>query len=157
EAAALRAAGAETLLLPDAGYPTPLRAIADPPLALAVRGALLPDDALAVAIVGARRASENGRRKARGPARGLPLAGGTVGSGVGAGGDAAAHRGALAAGGRTIAVLGTGIDVVYPAWHRELAAEIARRGALVSELPCGAPPLQFHFPRRNRVISGLTL
>jgi DNA protecting protein DprA len=107
----------------------------------------------AVAVVGARRASEYGRRIADQLAQGLAQAGVTVVSGLAAGIDAAAHRGALAAGGRTVAVLGTGIDRVYPSWHRELAAAVADGGALVSEFPCGAPPLAFHFPRRNRLIA----
>ncbi|HJQ73500.1 MAG TPA: DNA-processing protein DprA, partial [Gaiellaceae bacterium] len=109
----------------------------------------------AVAIVGTRRASEYGRRIATELATGLAQVGITVVSGLAAGIDGAAHRAALAAGGRTIAVLGTGIDVVYPSWHRELAAAVAAQGALVSEFPCGTPPLQHHFPRRNRLISGL--
>jgi DNA processing protein len=155
EAAALAAAGA-TLVAWSAGeYPARLREIADPPLALAVRGTLLEADAGAIAVVGARRASEYGRRMAAELATGLAEAGVTVVSGLAAGIDAAAHRAALAAGGRTVAVLGTGIDRVYPSWHADLADAIARQGALVSEFPCGAAPLAFHFPRRNRVISGL--
>ena len=123
---------------------------------LAVRGSLGGADEPAIAIVGARRASEYGRHMAAELARQLAQAGVTVVSGLAAGVDAAAHHAALAAGGRTVAVLGTGIDRVYPKWHRELARAIAGQGALVSEFPCGSPPLQFHFPRRNRIISGLT-
>jgi DNA processing protein len=156
EAARLVAAGATLVTWGDDAYPTRLRAIADPPLVLAVRGALAADE-LAVAIVGARRASAAGQRVAAELARGLADAGITVVSGLAAGIDAAAHRATLAAGGRTLAVLGTGIDRVYPAWHAALAAEIARSGALVSELRCGAPPLAHHFPRRNRLISGLAV
>src|SRR5438046_10648385 len=89
-------------------------------------------------------------------ARQLAQAGVTVVSGLAAGVDAAAHHAALAAGGRTVAVLGTGIDRVYPKWHRELAGAIAGQGGLVSEVPCGSPPLQFHFPGRNRINNGLT-
>jgi len=133
-----------------------LRHIADPPLALAVRGALAADEP-AIAVVGARRASEYGRRIADELARGLAQAGVTVVSGLATGIDAAAHRGALAAGGRTVAVLGTGIDRVYPSWHAGLAAEIVPQGALVTEFACGTPPRAFHFPRRNRLISGLSL
>jgi DNA processing protein len=122
-----------------------------------VRGAVLPVDEVAIAVVGARRASEYGRRMAGELARGLALAGVTVVSGLAAGVDAAAHAGALEAGGRTLAVLGTGIDRVYPPWHGELASAVVAQGALLSELPCGTAPLAFNFPRRNRLISGLAL
>jgi DNA processing protein len=154
ERAAVAAAGATIVTLASAGYPALLRRIPEPPLALAVRGVLEADE-LCVAVVGARRASEYGRRVAHELARDLARAGVTVVSGLAAGIDGAAHRGALEGGGRTIAVLGTGIDRVYPAWHAELAAAIAGRGALVTEFPCGALPLPYHFPRRNRIISGL--
>jgi DNA processing protein len=156
EIAALARAGATFVAWSDPGYPALLRQIPDPPLALAVRGTLVADEP-AVAIVGSRRATDYGRRMAEDLARGLAQANITVVSGLAAGIDAAAHRGALAAGGRTIAVLGTGIDRVYPRWHGELAAAIVSQGALVSEFACGAPPLRFHFPRRNRLISGLSL
>jgi DNA processing protein len=157
EAAALRRAGATFVTRIDDAYPAGLAVTTDPPLALAVRGRLVDDDALAIAIVGTRRAGEYGRRVATELARGLAQAGVTVVSGLAAGIDGAAHRAALAAGGRTIAVLGTGVDQVYPSWHAELAQAVVADGALVSEFPCGAPPLAFHFPRRNRVISGLAL
>src|SRR5690242_8618301 len=157
EAAALAARDATVLTWADAGYPARLREIAEPPPMLAVRGALSPADEHAVAIVGTRRASEYGRRVAEELATGLVQAGLTVVSGLAAGIDGAAHRAALAAGGRTIAVLGTGVDVVYPSWHAELADAIAERGALVSEFPLRTPPLAHHFPRRNRIISGMTL
>src|SRR5207249_2427977 len=152
----LARAGATLVAWSDDAYPPALRHIAQPPLVLAVRGSLGGPDEPAIAIVGARRASEYGRHMAAELARQLAQAGVTVVSGLAAGVDAAAHHAALAAGGRTVAVLGTGIDRVYPKWHRELARAIAGQGALVSEFPCGSPPLQFHFPRRNRIISGLT-
>jgi len=152
----LARAGATLVAWSDDAYPPALRHIAQPPLVLAVRGSLGGPDEPAIAIVGARRASEYGRHMAEELARRLAQAGVTVVSGLAAGVDAAAHHAALAAGGRTVAVLGTGIDRVYPKWHRELARAIAGQGALVSEFPCGSPPLQFHFPRRNRIISGLT-
>jgi DNA processing protein len=154
ELARLSAAGAELRTMADGAYPAALRAIADPPLALAVRGSLAPDE-LVVAIVGARRASEYGRRVAGELSVELARVGVTVASGLAAGIDAAAHRGALAAGGRTVAVLGTGIDGVYPRWHADLSRAIAEGGALVSEFPCGTPPRAAHFPQRNRIISGL--
>jgi DNA processing protein len=156
EAEALERLGGGFVTWDEPAYPTRLRAIPDPPPALAVRGALPPEEA-AVAVVGARRASEYGRRIAETLARGLAEAGLAVVSGLAAGVDAAAHRGALAGGGRTIAVLGTGLDRVYPSWHAPLAAAVAAQGALVTEFACGTPPLAFHFPRRNRLISGLTL
>jgi DNA processing protein len=148
--------GATLIAWSDPAYPSRLRTIADPPLALAVRGSVGADEP-AVAVVGARRASPYGRRVAEELGRGLAQAGLTVVSGLAAGIDAAAHHGALAGGGRTVAVLATGVDRVYPPWHRELADQVAAAGALVSEFACGTPPLQFHFPRRNRIISGLAL
>lgn len=155
EIAALERVGARLVAWSDPDYPTLLREIPAPPLVLAVRGTLLPDE-LSVAVVGSRRGTEYGRHLAEELGRGLAQADITVVSGLAAGVDAAAHRGALAAGGRTVAVLGTGIDVVYPRWHVELAEAIVAQGALVSEFPCGTPPLRHHFPRRNRIISGLS-
>jgi DNA processing protein len=114
-------------------------------------------DELAVAIVGARRATAAGRIMTEELAKDLAGAGVTVVSGLARGVDAAAHRGALAAGGRTIAVLGCGIDRTYPPEHERLRQEIEERGAILSELSLGAPPHSAHFPRRNRIISGLSL
>jgi len=156
EAERLTALGATLVTWGDPEYPERLRAIADPPLFLAVRGGMAVDEP-AIAVVGARRASAYGKRVAGELGRGLAQAGLTVVSGLAAGIDAAAHQGALAGGGRTVAVLATGVDRVYPTWHRELAQQVAASGALVSEFACGTPPLQFHFPRRNRIISGLAI
>ncbi len=156
EAAAVRAQGARLIVWTAPEYPDRLRAITDPPLVLVVRGDLGGDEP-SVAIVGARRASAYGRRIAEELAAGLAQAGVTVVSGLAAGVDAAAHRGALAAGGRTVGVLGTGIDRVYPSWHAELARDVAGQGALVTEFPCGTEPRDYNFPRRNRIIAGLTL
>jgi DNA processing protein len=157
EARRVAEAGAWVLVPGEPGFPARLAAIPDPPLVLVGRGTLAPQDDVAVAVVGARRASEYGRRLATDIATGLAQAGVTVVSGLATGIDAAAHRAAIAAGGRTVAVLGTGIDRVYPPWHRELADAVAAHGALLTELPCGAPPLAHHFPKRNRLISGLAL
>jgi DNA processing protein len=156
ETTRLAAAGARIFAWGDGAYPSLLRQIPDPAVFLAVRGMLAADEPF-VAVVGARRSSEYGRRIAAELAGGLAQAGITVVSGLADGIDAAAHRAALEVGGRTVAVLGTGIDRVYPSWHAELAAAIAERGALVSEFPCATPPLAFNFPRRNRLISGLSL
>lgn len=140
----------------DPGYPALLRPVPSPP-ALWVRGALAAEDALAIAVVGARRASPYGLEVAERLATELAARGVTIVSGLARGIDAAAHRGALAAGGRTLAVLGCGIDVVYPPEHRALAAAIEARGALVSQFPPGMPALPGHFPARNRTLAGLAL
>lgn len=138
-------------------YPRSLREIHDPPAVLFVRGQLLPDDALAVAIVGSRHATNYGLQQAEQLAASLARAGLTIVSGLARGIDAAAHRGALAAGGRTIAVLGSGVLNIYPPEHVELAEEISRCGAVISESPLHAAPIAGAFPQRNRVISGISL
>jgi DNA processing protein len=129
----------------------------DAPATLHVRGGLLETDALAVAIVGSRRATFYGLDVAETLAADLAARGITIVSGLARGIDAAAHRGALRVGGRTIAVLGSGADVIYPAEHRRLAAEIAERGAVLSQFAPGTPPLPQNFPTRNRVIAALSL
>ena len=149
--------GARLVLLPDADYPVLLRPIDLPPPFLLVRGDLLREDALGVAIVGSRRGSSYGLRVAERLAADLGGRGVTVVSGLARGIDTAAHRGALDVGGRTIAVLGSGVDVLYPPENGRLAREVARAGAVVSQFPMGTPPLPHHFPARNRLIAGLTL
>jgi len=136
-------------------YPAPLREIHDAPLYLVARGAPLLGGP-AVAVVGARRASPYGREVAARLAEELALAGVTVVSGLARGADGAAHDGALRGRGHTIAVLGSGIDVVYPAEHRDLAERIVHAGTLLSERSVGAAPLAAHFPARNRIIAGMT-
>jgi DNA processing protein len=138
-------------------YPRGLREIHNPPIALFVRGQLVPSDALAIAIVGTRHATSYGVRQAERLAMGLSRAGLTIVSGLARGIDAAAHRGALLAGGRTLAVLGCGVLQVYPPEHAELAEQIALQGALISEAPPRSQPHSGMFPQRNRLISGLTL
>jgi DNA processing protein len=141
----------------EAGYPDALMDLPDPPPALFVRGELTAADSLAVAIVGSRHATNYGLRETRRIARDLARAGVTVISGLARGIDAAAHRGALEAGGRTIAVLGGGLANIYPPEHLELADEIAASGAVVSESPPHAEPRGPKFPQRNRIISGMSL
>lgn len=145
------------LTLRDAEYPAPLRRIPQPPPVLYIRGRWEERDCRAVAIVGSRNATPYGREVADRLAFDLVMRGLTIVSGLARGIDAAAHRGALRAGGRTIAVLGSGADIVYPAEHRKLAEAIAERGALLSEFPLGTGPLKGNFPRRNRLISGLSI
>lgn len=146
------------IVMPDeACFPRLLRELPDPPSVLYVRGELLEIDNLAIAIVGTRGASQYGRAQAERFARGLARAGLTIVSGLARGIDAAAHRGALDAGGRTIAVLSSGVRDVYPPQHEQLAAEIILHGALISEMPPDAKPKKGMFPQRNRLISGLCL
>lgn len=150
--------GADVLALDDGAYPALLREIPDPPVTLYVRGewrACL--EAPCVGVVGSRRCSTYGQNVAASLARELAARGVTVVSGLARGVDAAAHRGALEAGGRTAAVLGTGVDEVYPRDHGRLAAEILEKGgALVTQFPLGTPPVAENFPYRNRIISGLS-
>jgi DNA processing protein len=141
----------------DPAYPKRLKMIADPPPLLYITGVLTEQDELAVAIVGARRATPAGRVLTEELSHDLATLGMTVVSGLARGVDAAAHRGALAAQGRTIAVLGCGIDRTYPPEHERLRRQIEERGVVLSEVPVGAPPHSHHFPRRNRIISGLSL
>jgi DNA processing protein len=138
-------------------YPANLREIPLPPERLWVRGRVEADDALAIAIVGAREATPYGLGCAEHLAGDLAARGFTIISGLARGIDSAAHRGALRAGGRTIAVLGSGVDVIYPPENRRLALEVADRGAVVSQFPLRTPPLAGYFPARNRVIAGLSL
>jgi DNA processing protein len=138
-------------------YPSLLSRIDDPPGLLFVRGRLLPQDSLSVAIVGARHATAYGLKAAEQFGAGLARAGYTVVSGLARGIDAAAHRGAIKAGGRTIAVLGSGVLNVYPPEHADLAREVIDSGALISELPPLTDPNAGTFPQRNRIVSGLSL
>lgn len=153
EMAALAAFGARLLCLGEAGYPKPLAAIEDAPPVLAVKGdaALLARPA--VAVVGARNASANGQRLAEDLSRALGAAGFVVVSGLARGIDAAAHRGALASG--TVGVVAGGVDVAFPDENRALQEAIGARGLVAAEQPFGTRPLGRHFPRRNRIISGL--
>jgi DNA processing protein len=149
-------AGIHVVAWNDARFPACLLAIADPPPALWYRGTLDAFDAPAVAIVGSRAACAVSLHTATRLGEDLAARGITVVSGLARGVDSAAHRGALATG-ATIAVLGSGPDVIYPGEHTRLARDIATRGLVVSEYPPGTPPMAFHFPQRNRIISGLSL
>ncbi len=152
-----RANSIEILTRNHAQYPRPLVEIADPPALLFVHGTIEPNDSLAIAIVGSRHATHYGLTQAERLAGSLARAGLTIISGLARGIDAAAHRGALAAGGRTIAVLGSGVLNIYPPENRELAFDVRQRGALISEAPPRGEPLSGAFPQRNRIISGLSL
>ena len=148
--------GAYALFRGENGFPDALYAIPSPPEMLFVRGKMPPEGAPAIAIVGSRADTRYGRSQARLIARRLAERGVTIVSGLARGIDGAAHEGALDAGGVTIAVLGSGLNNVYPAQHKELAERIVLSGgAIVTELPPDALPLAFHFPLRNRIISGL--
>lgn len=148
--------GHHIITLADDTYPRPLLEIADPPPLLYARGRIELLQRPALAIVGSRNATPQGEANAQAFAKALADAGLTIVSGMALGIDAAAHRGGLAGAGSTLAVLGTGIDVVYPQRNADLAAQIATRGLLVSEFPLGTGPAGHNFPRRNRLISGLS-
>jgi DNA processing protein len=159
EIARVRELGGDILVLDDGVYPALLRETYDPPVVLYVKGAW--EECLerpCVAIVGSRRCSTYGQNAALMMSRELAQRGVTIVSGLARGIDAAAHRGALEAGGRTVAVTGTGLDRVYPRDHKKLVDEIlSRGGAIVTQFPLGTPPVSENFPYRNRVISGLSL
>ncbi len=156
EIARARRFGARILTFGDEDFPPLLRASPNPPPLLYVWGTLRPEDVFAGSVIGSRRATAHGEAVAQDIARGLAGRGFVVVSGLARGIDAAGHRGALAAGGRTLAVLGSGLDRVYPPEHRDLAAAIAGQGAVLSELPFGTPPLKAHFPERNRLIAWIS-
>jgi DNA processing protein len=150
--------GARVLTLDDPDYPANLRQIYDPPLALYVKGALEPRDRHAIAIVGSRQTTYYGLESARKLGYQIAYAGLTVVSGLARGIDTAAHQGALAANGRTLAVLGTGLDVVYPPENGPLYEKITNGGgAVMTQFPFGVRPDTQHFPLRNRIVSGLSL
>jgi DNA processing protein len=151
----LREPGNHLLTLADEQYPRALLETSDPPLLLFVKGRVSLLGQLALAMVGSRNATPRGARDAEALAQVLSDAGLTIVSGLALGIDSAAHRGGLSGASSSIAVVGTGMDKVYPARNRELAHRLAAEGALVSEFPLGTPPLAANFPRRNRVISGL--
>ena len=157
EAEQARQLGASFLTIRDAAYPALLKEIFDPPLLLYARGDLALLGAPAVGIVGTRRPTAYGRAMAERLATDLAVRGLVIVSGLARGIDSLAHRGALQAGGKTIAVLGTGMDVAYPAENKKLFAEIAEKGLLLSEFPLGSFPAPQNFPIRNRIIAGLSL
>jgi DNA processing protein len=150
-------AGAVLITFGDPRYPQLLREIFDPPVILFARGRVELLESLAVAVVGTRRPTPYGLAVAERLSGDLAHAGLTIVSGMARGVDTASHKGALAGGGDTVAVLGCGVDVVYPAENRKLAAELAAKGLLVSEFPMGATAFPQNFPIRNRIISGISL
>ena len=153
----LEANWAQLVTFADAAYPDLLRWLPDPPPVLYVRGELLPEDQLAMAVVGSRRPSHYGQLMAKRFGAELAEHGFTVVSGLARGIDSLAHQGALQAGGRTIAVLGCGVNRIYPAEHRRLYDAVRDQGAVVSEFAFDTKPDRWNFPRRNRIISGLSL
>lgn len=153
----IQAQGIQVLTWEDEGYPRRLKEIDQPPPVLYVSGSLLAQDEWAVAVVGTRRITAYGRQVAEEISRTLARSGVTVISGLARGVDAVAHKAALAAGGRTLAVLGSGVDQIYPPEHRPLAEKIASHGAVLSDYALGTPPDGVNFPPRNRIISGLAL
>jgi DNA processing protein len=153
----LQAARMTVLTIVDPHYPQSLRWIPDPPLVLYTRGTLRQEDSLAVAVVGSRRPSNYGKLMAQRLSTELVQHGFTVVSGLARGIDSLAHQGALQAGGRTVAVLGSGMNVIYPPENRRLCETISDTGVVMSEFPLDTKPDRWNFPRRNRIISGLAL
>lgn len=147
----------KTVRIDSGYYPERLKAIYDPPDVLYYRGELLEEDSKAIAIVGSRKCSAYGVKMAESLARGLAERGITVVSGMARGIDTASHKGALEAGGRTIAVMGSGFGRIYPPEAGSLLEEIASSGCVITEYPIETPPLRWNFPKRNRIISGLSL
>jgi len=146
-----------TLHFQDKDYPTNLRYVYQPPATIYLEGNIIAQDQIAIAIVGSRRATDYGLRNAERLGFELAAKGITIISGLARGVDSAAHRGALRAKGRTIAVLGSGLNKIYPPENKKLAQEVAQNGALISEFTPDTPPHRLNFPRRNRIISGLSL
>jgi len=153
----IQAQGIQVLTWEDEGYPRHLSDLDNAPPVLYLRGEYLPEDEWAVAVVGTRRVTAYGRQVAENIARTLAGSDVTVVSGLARGIDAIAHQAAIEAGGRTLAVLGNGVDRVYPLEHRQLADQVIAHGALISDYPVGTPPDAHNFPPRNRIISGLSL
>lgn len=149
--------GVTILTLDSENYPVNLKSIYDPPPVLYVKGKIELDDRLAIAIVGSRAATTYGKGVSSRLAAELVESGFTIVSGLARGIDVAAHSGAINSNGRTIAVLGCGIDIIYPQENKKLFLDIIEHGAIVSEFPMSTPPAKFNFPQRNRIISGLTL
>lgn len=157
ELEALEKQGLRFITYEESEYPANLRQIFDPPLVLYIKGAIVPEDSVSVAIVGSRKASNYGKGVAQNLARELAGLDITVVSGLARGIDSHAHKGALEGNGRTIAVLGCGIDIVYPPENRSLKERIEDTGAVISEFPPGTEPFKYNFPARNRIIAGMTL
>jgi DNA processing protein len=153
----IESAGAKVITFLDRRYPDRLRMIPDPPPILYVKGDLKPADEKSIAVVGSRSASEYGRRVARDLCRGLVSMGFTIVSGMALGIDGAAHQSTLNVGGRTVAVLGSGVDRAYPPDHETLYRRIVENGAVISEFPMATRPIAYNFPARNRIISGMSL
>ena len=157
ELARARASGVSLFIRDTAGYPAPLGRIPDPPTVIYCKGTLVEADGLAIGVVGSRHCTAYGRQQTNRLAQALARVGITVVSGLARGIDAEAHKGALEAGGRTIAVCATGMNTIYPPEHVDLAAAVVKQGCLLTESPMDQTPKSGLFPQRNRIISGLSL
>lgn len=149
--------GIRILTIKDKNYPKLLKEIGDPPFLLYVKGEIKKEDNFSMAVVGSRRPTNYGREVTESLTQALVLQGFTIVSGMARGIDSIAHKTALEAGGRTIAVLGSGVDVIYPPENKKLYEEIAQNSAVISEFPPGTQPTPYNFPQRNRIIAGLSL